>query len=757
MVMKASPGSATITPAMTRNLREFNYAMRNSISINRATAGVAENELHNENQPQESSAYRQLELKNGRFISAVLVFVASFALYCFTLAPTVTLVDSGELILAARTFGVAHPPGFPLYLLLAHVASLLPFGNIAVRLHLASALFAALASATMTLLVIEALIAPIQRTKGISQTQLAKRKEQQTPNDSNQSARETKTDSGVISSSIIAPAVIAGLLFAFSKTLWAYATIAEVYTLNTLLIVIISWLMLGWRREAMDVRADQLEASYWKLYIAAFTFGLALGVHHVTVGLMLPALAVLVLSTVGARFFRSKRLLYAALFSFAGLSIYIYLPLAASHSPLMNWGDPRTLERFWWHITGKQYQVYFDFSLLRIAEFLRLASREFGVAWMPLALALAVAGFVSLFRRNAVMLAFLLLIIFFDIAYCLGYEIAEDKDAYYLPAFIALTIAAGFGAQSLITSVQAKIQNPLAPSYAAMLLLMVPLVALFGNFGPNNRSHFLIAHDYVDNILRSLEPHAMLLTTDWQVYAPSLYVREIENKRSDAVVININQLRRSWYYDYLNQSYPELMANARSKVDAFLEDLRAWERYPDAYVRNTALQQRINSRFYEMILALVTRKLEDAPVYVTSEIAFKRGGQDVELTSALIEKYRLAPKGLVFRVSKKADTSDFEEPEILIRGLSSGAFDDDHVVKKKVIPVYVTMAMISGIYFASQGNHEKAIEKFKQALTIDSTSEPAKKALVKSQSALQKRLSWRAGAQSSPGRAGPGK
>ena len=43
------------------------------------------------------------------------------------------------------------------------------------------------------------------------------------------------------------------------------------------------------------------------LYAAAFAFGLALGVHHVTVALTLPALAVIVYGTEGLRFFRSKR------------------------------------------------------------------------------------------------------------------------------------------------------------------------------------------------------------------------------------------------------------------------------------------------------------------------------------------------------------------------------------------------------------------------------------------------------------------
>src|SRR5437763_16284396 len=86
------------------------------------------------------------------------VFIAALMLYARTLAPTVTLVDSGELMLAAHTLGVAHPPGFPLYVLLAHFFTGLPIGSVAARVNFASALFAALAAAMLTLVVAEMLL-----------------------------------------------------------------------------------------------------------------------------------------------------------------------------------------------------------------------------------------------------------------------------------------------------------------------------------------------------------------------------------------------------------------------------------------------------------------------------------------------------------------------------------------------------------------------------------------------------------------------
>ena len=99
------------------------------------------------------------------------------------------------------------------------------------------------------------------------------------------------------------------------------------------------------------------------LYAGALVFGVALGVHHVTVGLTLPAVAIIVYRTEGLRLFASKRLLFAALISLAGLfAVYAYLPLAMAGTPIISWGNPRSLQEIWWHMTGRQYQVFFAFT-----------------------------------------------------------------------------------------------------------------------------------------------------------------------------------------------------------------------------------------------------------------------------------------------------------------------------------------------------------------------------------------------------------
>src|SRR5437867_713875 len=278
----------------------------------------------------------------AELLCAGAVFLVALLLYSRTLAPTVTLVDSGELILVAQGLGVAHPPGFPLWIILAHVASLVPFGNVAVRINFSSAIFAALACSMLTLVVSELMItaAYLPARKGGAQQ------------------RKRAVDLGINRLLVFAPALGSGLLMAFSRTLWSYATIAEVYTLNTLLILIVFFLMVRWRRRIIaDRRGKRGPVTIhdsW-LYAAAAVFGFALGVHHVTVGLILPALAVVVYRTEGLRFFTSRRLVYAALISLAAMvAVYAYLLFAASRSPLINWGNPRSLQVIWWHITGRQ-------------------------------------------------------------------------------------------------------------------------------------------------------------------------------------------------------------------------------------------------------------------------------------------------------------------------------------------------------------------------------------------------------------------
>jgi hypothetical protein len=654
---------------------------------------------------------------------ACAVCLGALALYGATLAPTVTLVDSGELIVAARSLGVAHPPGFPLYLLLVHAATLVPFGSVALRANFASALFGALAAAALTLVAAEALVLPAP---------VAPRRPAEGRHRRHRGAPLTPAHSQLSGARMVVPPLVAGLLIASSRTLWSYATVTEVYTLNTLLILVVFYLVMRWRRSVLEHNPRDT----W-LYAAAFTLGLALGVHHVTVGLTLPGLAVLVYSAMGRRFFASRRLLWALLWGCGGLAIYLYLPLAAARAPILNWGDPRTLQRIWWHVGGRQYLVSLAFSaqgmLTQARDFVRLAAREFGPWWLPSGLALSTIGCVAVHRRDRALFWCLALIVLCDLGYALNYDIAEDKDAYYLPTFIAAALAAAFGARWLLdraAGIGSRSQRRTAVTAAGLLL--VPAVSLASNLPFNNRHHDYIAQDYVQNILSTIAPGGLVLTLDWQVYSPLLYARTIDQRRRDVTVIDVNLLRRSWYFDYLRREYPELLQQTSTSVAPFLDDLRHWEQNPAAYERDRTLTRRIDTRFNDLILAIVSHHIQSAPVYVTQDVVLNPETRAGPLAKALTATYQLVPQGLVFQLFADRAFHEPDEPRLLTRGLTDGTlrFDSDDVVTLKVRPVYASMLYNRGRYLALHGRREPALAAFEQALALDPQFAPARRALA---------------------------
>src|SRR5207249_4810407 len=77
--------------------------------------------------------------------SLVAAAIAAFV-YALTLAPSVGAGDSGELILAAHSMGIPHPPGYPLWVLLARCVDLLPWGTTALRVNALSAVLTACAA-----------------------------------------------------------------------------------------------------------------------------------------------------------------------------------------------------------------------------------------------------------------------------------------------------------------------------------------------------------------------------------------------------------------------------------------------------------------------------------------------------------------------------------------------------------------------------------------------------------------------------------
>ena len=163
--------------------------------------------------------------------------------YCITLAPTVTFWDAGEFITAARTLGIPHPPGSPLFVLLTNVwGRLVPFGEYAWRINFFSAVCTAAAGGCWFLVVHDVI--------GRMHAEI------------DDSSRAAFARFG---------GAAAALLTSFSFTVWQSATETEVYATTTLSVALVAWCVTRWRVRRADPAGSRLLLA--ALYLGALSVG----------------------------------------------------------------------------------------------------------------------------------------------------------------------------------------------------------------------------------------------------------------------------------------------------------------------------------------------------------------------------------------------------------------------------------------------------------------------------------------------------
>ncbi len=624
-------------------------------------------------------------------------FVASLVVYLKTLSPTVGLVDSGELTTAAALLGNAHPPGFPLYLLALHaVIRLVPVGTIAWRANLGTAIFASLAAAAMSFAAGELLLARLERKDHLSTPVPARL------------APALPTPEPVVFAAIT---LTAGLLLAFSQTLWAYSTAAEVYTLNTALLLTILGCVLLWRR---------CGRIGW-LYLAAAIFGLALGVHHVTIGLSLLAIAFLVFRTAGWKFFASRQLAIAAAISIAALvAVYSYEPIAASRHPFLNWGDPESWRNVVNHVTARQYRQYMTTSRAgtQFAFATNLVASDFAPKWVPAVLLLALAGIAQSFRRDRTLFGFIGLLAVANLAWLSIYPIVNDQDAYLLPALIAVLLAAVIGATELV----ALVSTGRARSGIAAAFLILPIVALATGYPTHDRSRDFIAEDLFGNTVRAIGPHGVLLTDNYEIWSPATYFIGVEKRRQDLTVINTGLMNRGWYLDSLKERYPDLMAKVAPQFEAYRPLVSIWDTVPlSKWSQMPDTQRDFFARVNDLLVAIVEKAAESGPVYATREILKPDDSSILPMKSRLMQTFDFVPQGIVAQYVRRDAPHVLEPIRLVTRGLGDGTihYDSRDPIATEILPIYKDAHAVRARYLVIQKNYAPAVAEYDKAIALD--------------------------------------
>lgn len=509
------------------------------------------------------------------FVIAALLFVAVMSLYATTVAPDVGLVDSGELVLTAATGGVAHPPGVPLYLLVGRVFSHLPAQNTAHALNLMSAFFVAVAAAFLFLLS-ERVLAFLRFARGHRTI----------------------------------AAIVGTLAFATSFNPWTWSAVAEVYPLNLALLVAslyFAWRAAGDAEEGdaergarAGAKADARKktpaggAPAWGFIAAsALLASLGLANHHATAVLAFPPLLLLVWRT-RPSVLRAGRF-WGTAFGAIGLALtlYLYLFVAARHDPAMNWGGIDSFETLKRHVIGAQYAQQvgstwadsvaaakdFGHTLFWGCGWATALLLGYGV-WRLLARALRrekAKAARDLAGRHATVLLVFVTQIGLNLALSMNYIAGpEDRMAYDLPATAAWSLLAAVGAAFVVRA--ANERAAAAQHAAAIALVLLPVGVNVGrNLELCSLAGERVGRHYAEDTIGRMPEGAVLLTAEWNLYAPYLYLCYEEGWRPDARVIDVLILRRFWYLDYLERAYPEMIEATRAPFERFRAEIRNFD------------------------------------------------------------------------------------------------------------------------------------------------------------------------------------
>jgi hypothetical protein len=451
----------------------------------------------------------------------------AFVVYSYTLAPSVTWkhngADSGDLVAAAFTLGIPHPPGYPLFTLISSLFARLPWFEPAAGVAILSATFAALAIYVLARAG-SALIAPLP-VNGLAR---------------------------------LFPA-LAALGFAFAPALWSQATLAQVYTLDLFFVAVILWAMASDNRHRVAIAA------------AAFGFGMT---HHLSILLFAPGAWLTLKPT--RRDVRSLLLLVTP------LALYLYLPLRAAYHPMVNWGNPSNLDGFLWVVTAAPYRSDLSgASFMDIAGRIALTARSVSDQFTPIGLVLAMWGLV----RLAIVRPRLTLALELSGALVVGYTVifaTRDLSIYLLPAFAIVLLWLIGGATDLAAlfvplSIAGKgFEEGARPRQSggnrlgsltravARLILFAALAALplynaWANFAAMDLATDREAYDFARGIVEKVPRDAVIFAEgDEALFALTYFRHAIAYEHSGAVVVSQGLLQYGWYYDNLRSMMNEV-------------------------------------------------------------------------------------------------------------------------------------------------------------------------------------------------------
>src|SRR5438876_914176 len=546
------------------------------------------------------------------YLMAGCVSLGALILYILTLAPTTQFWDTSEYITAAYTLGIPHPPGNPLFVLIAHVFGLLPFAaGYAARINLFAAVTSAVSAGCWFLVAERWLRSFVPALWPRRLTALA-------------------------------GALVSATLF----TVWNQSVVNEkVYTLSLLSIALILWLIVRWDDQpAGEAHDHHLLLIIYLLALTATNHMMGVLVGPVVVILLYPPLKkqrpvadsdrrlewsqffvftsvwalLLTLGLEGWAPIAVAGLLFAGALLFAimagnvsfaaaallvvvvGVSVYTYLPIRAHFYPPINEGEPTTWKTLWDVIFRVQYgkPSVFDnptqppgdanvghtaaLYWAQLVNYAQYFSWQFAHDWSDrlqrvLAVVFAFLGIAGAMRhwradkRTALAMTVLMFTFTFMLDFYLNFKYGfslhpeqplanhevRQRDYFFIVSFalwgiwVAMGLAAGLEAVS--DWFRERQPDAMRRWVYGTPLLAVALIPLVGNRLTASRNGETLARDFAYDLLQSVEPYGVLVTAGDNDTFPLWYAQEVEGIRQDVTIVNLSLANTDWYVRQLQR------------------------------------------------------------------------------------------------------------------------------------------------------------------------------------------------------------
>jgi len=637
--------------------------------------------------PSDSEAYGERE--KYFYFFCFLSLLVPFVSYLDSLAPTVTFEDSGELITAAYALGIPHEPGYPLFTMLGKIFSLIPWGNVAFRINLMSAVFSSLGILFLFL----AVVSFVEELH----------------------CKDTLFRKSPLLFYFVS--LLSSLIVAFSQAYLSQAIITEVYAINNFFVGLLLWLLMLWHRSS---RQNELVAAERYFYLYALAAGLTLTNHHTSL-IFIPFGVLFILLTNPSFLHNKQRILLGLVFIAIGLLPYLFLPIAASNHPAMNWGDPENWTNFWRVITRHQYGLDvtkprgLNILLTQVGLHYQLLYEQF----LVVGTGLGIIGLVSVFLRHR---KFFYLTLVFNVftgplvAYITNidltirdpFAIAEQKGlvvVMYLPFFMYWGILIASGAWLILEKIFVNFPK-LWPVYITTLgILLFAFVLSRENLIKEDMSHYTYAENYASNLSRVVEPNAIVIA-NWDPFVfPMMYYQHVEERFAGTVFLDVELLRRTWYIQMLKGWYPSFMARSGKEVSEFIEAVTAFEN-GEKFDPNF-----IQSKYLSMINSFIDRNFSERPIYFAIYQPMR------SLEAGIGPGYVLEPCFAASRLRKPSEPWSATE----YRQLDFSPFQNSDVPKDRMAKMiqnyYAIQFAERAIGFESKNVH-RAIELYQEALKL---------------------------------------